>query len=502
MTDPTWARHLPPGVPVSSIDLTRERSLPAAWSARWRAAPDREVVCDPDGTWLTGRDLLDRTAVVAGRLVGAGMVAGDRVLISGPASAEFVVAHCAALRAGLVVVPVNPAYTERELGVILDDARPRAAVLASAAMQGWARRLDPALVVTGIDVDRPDGEEPALDQVGPADPALLAYTSGTTGRPKGALLSHGNLLASTEGVRIAWRWESTDRLILCLPLFHMHGLGVGLHGTLLAGASAILQTQFDAEAVLSAATNATMFFGVPTMYTRLVAADGAERMRGLRLCVSGSAPLAAELHRQIAERMGQVVLERLGMTETVMLFSNPYAGERRAGTVGFPLPGVELRLEPATSEIAVRGPNVFAGYLDRAEANATSFTPDGWFLTGDIGELDPDGYLRVVGRAKELIITGGYNVYPREIEDVLRGHPSVLDVAVVGTPSPEWGETVTAYIEAETGTGPPFDADAVLAWASDQLAPYKRPRLAFRVDALPRNSLGKVQRGDLHPPSS
>jgi malonyl-CoA/methylmalonyl-CoA synthetase len=275
---------------------------------------------------------------------------------------------------------------------------------------------------------------------------------------------------------------------------------VGLHGTLLAGASAILQTHFDADAVLREAPGATMFFGVPTMYTRLVTADEGERMQGLRLCVSGSAPLDAKLHRQIGERLGQVVLERLGMTETMMLFSNPYEGERRAGTVGFPLPGVELRLEDATSEIAVRGPNVFGGYLDRPDANATSFTSDGWFLTGDIGDLDPDGYLRVVGRAKELIITGGYNVYPREIEDVLRGHPFVLDVAVVGTPSPEWGETVTAYIEADAESD--FDAAAVLEWASDRLAPYKRPRLAYRVDALPRNSLGKVQRGDLQPPST
>jgi malonyl-CoA/methylmalonyl-CoA synthetase len=238
---------------------------------------------------------------------------------------------------------------------------------------------------------------------------------------------------------------------------------------------------------------ATMFFGVPTMYARLAEAPGAERLGRLRLCVSGSAPLSPEMHLRIEERCGQRILERYGMTETVMLVSNPYEGERRAGAVGFPFPGVDLRLDPASSEIEVRGPNVFSGYLGRPDANAAAFTADGWFRTGDIGHVDPDGYLSIVGRAKELIISGGYNVYPREVEDLLRSQPGVVDAAVVGTPSAEWGEVVTAYVEAP----PEVDVDAAVAAAAAELAPYKRPRLVHRVDALPRNAMGKVVRDRL-----
>jgi malonyl-CoA/methylmalonyl-CoA synthetase len=548
---PAWAAHLPPGLGPDDVDLLRAGTLPAAWAAHWRARPERPVVRDPAGTWLTGSALLTASAAVAGRLAAAGARRGDRVLLSGPASGDLVVAHVAALRSGLVVVPVNGAYVRRELAVIIADAEPRVALLAGASVRAWAAELDPALVVADVAgladspprpgllppsaaaaarglpaataaateatdgrADAPaalpgrgrglpaDGPVPPLDEeaVGQGDPALLPYTSGTTGTPKGALLSHGNLLASAEALRLAWRWSPDDRLVLCLPLFHMHGLGVGLHGTLLAGASAVLHERFDAEAVLAEAADpaATLLFGVPTMYARLAEAPGAGRLAGLRLCVSGSAPLGPDLHRRLGEGTGQVVLERYGMTETVMLVSNPHDGERRPGTVGLPLPGVELRLDPASGEILVRGPNVFAGYWRRPDADAEAFTPDGWFRTGDIGACDGDGYLRIVGRAKELIIAGGYNVYPREVEDVLRAHPAVADVAVVGTPTPEWGETVTAYVEPGDG----FDADALAAWAADHLAPYKRPRLVYAVAALPRNALGKVVRAELSPPTA
>ena len=423
----------------------------------------------------------------------AGLKRGDRVMMSGPASLDFVVAHCAALRAGFVVIPANPSFSRREVEALLSAARPVMAVVASVEMRGWIAALDEDVVVSDAGVDLPHGPAPPLDDVTVDDPALLPFTSGTTGTPKGVQLSHGNLLASAESLLIAWRWTPDDRLILCLPLFHVHGLGVGLHGTLLAGASAIVQPSFDPERVLSAAADATMFFGVPTMYARLVRAKRANRLASLRLCVSGSAPLSADMHREIERRCGQIALERYGMTETLMLISNPYDGERRAGTVGFPLPGVEVRLASSSSEIEVRGPNVFSGYLDRPEANAEAFTSDGWFRTGDIGSVDADGYFSIVGRAKELIISGGYNVYPREIEDVLRGHPSVIDVAVVGTPSAEWGEVVTAFVEATDE----FDADALIAWASDKLAPYKKPRVVHRIDALPRNKLGKVLRDEL-----
>jgi len=495
---PAWAAHLPPGVAPAAVDLLARRSLPAAWAAGWRAQLDRPVVRDPGGAWLTGADLLERTARVAGRLAAAGLGPGDRVLLSGPPSGDLVVAHCAALRAGCVVVPVNAAYTPRELGVIVGDAGPRAALLADDGLRDAAAAIDPGLVVAGPDVALPDGDPPALDASGPGDPALLPYTSGTTGTPKGALLSHGNLLASAEALLLAWRWTADDRLVLCLPLFHMHGLGVGLHGTLLAGAQAVLLSRFEPDAVLAACRDATMFFGVPTMYARLADAADPTPLGGLRLCVSGSAPLAADLHARIAARTGQAVVERYGMTETVMLVSNPYDGERRPGTVGLPLPGVEVRLAEGSGEILVRGPNVFAGYWRRPDTAGVTFTADGWFRTGDVGEHDEAGYLRIVGRSKELIITGGYNVYPREVEDVLRSHPAVADAAVVGTPSAEWGEVVTAYVEVAAGGS--VDPEALLAWAAGLLAPYKRPRLVHRVDALPRNALGKVVRDRLAPP--
>ena len=510
MTDPAWARHLPEGVTPGSVDLTRRVSLPAAWVARWRSHPDEPVIGESDGSWIRAGELLERTRLAAGRLAGAGLRPGDRVLVSGSASGDLVVAHVAALRAGLVVVPVNRAYSRREIEVIVHDARPRAAILDRPELRSWVAEIDPTVVMTDVDLsglpERPAAApDPAsdiasdagLDAVGVDDPALLPYTSGTTGRPKGALLSHGNLLASAEALVLAWRWTPSDRLILCLPLFHMHGLGVGLHGSLLAGGSVLLQPAFDPESVLAAAGEATLFFGVPTMYARIVDAPDPGRLRALRLCVSGSAPLSAELHERVRRSCGQEVLERYGMTETVMLVSNPYDGERRAGTVGIALPGVDLRLDPTTSEIEVRGPNVFHGYFERPDADATSFTDDGWFRTGDVGAIDEEDYVSIVGRAKELIISGGFNVYPREVEDVVRTHPSVIDVAVVGTPSDEWGETVTAYVEATAD----LDVATLTGWVAEHLVPYKRPRIVHRVDALPRNAMGKVVRSELRPPA-
>lgn len=476
-------------------ELLNRGSLPLAWSETWKADPSATYVRDVDGTWLDGFDLLDRTARVAGRLHAAGLRKGDRVLVSGDASADFVCAHVGALRLGLVVVPTNGAYSRREIEVLVEVASPKAALLERVEVRSW---MPDGVVAAGVDVDLPDGIVPELDDVGPDDPALLPFTSGTTGVPKGVPLSHGNLLASAAAVLQAWEWTATDTLILCLPLFHVHGLGVGLHGSLLAGGQVVLQRGFDPEAVLTACDEATMFFGVPTMWSRLADADGLERLSSLRLCVSGSAPLSPDLLERIRSATGLTILERYGMTETLMLTTNPFAGERRAGTVGFPFPGVEVRLAEGTSEIEVRGPNVFAGYLDRPDANAVAFTADGWFRTGDIGAFDADGYLSIVGRAKELIISGGYNVYPREIEDVVRSFPGVRDVAVVGTPDDEWGEIVTAYVEADDG----FDADAMVAFTTEQLAPYKKPRRVHVVDALPRNRLGKVLRDQLSPGSA
>jgi len=496
---PAWARHLPPGVEASSVDLLAARSLPAAWVRRWAEAPERPVVGDVAG-WVSGAELEERTRRVAGRYRGAGLVPGDRVVMSAAASVDLVVAHVAALRAGLVVVPMNTAYREREVAHIARDCRPSAAVVDDPEVARWiadARRAP--VVACGPDVVLADGVADGLDASAPEDDAMLCYTSGTTGAPKGARLTHGNVLSSPAALGLAWRWERDDRLVLALPLFHAHGLAVGLHGTLLAGASAFLLPRFDVDPVLDTAREqrATLFFGVPTMYDRLAKSPRLDELAALRMCVSGSAPLPPALWERINDAAGVAVLERYGMTETLMTVSNPYDGERRAGTVGFPLPGVDLRLA-ADGEILVRGPNVFGGYWERPDADADAFEALGddrapWFHTGDVGEHDDAGYLAIVGRTKELIISGGFNVYPREVEDVLRAYPGVADVAVIGTPSDEWGEVVTAVIVADG----PFDADALLAAASEDFAPFKRPRIVRVVDELPRNALGKVLRHEL-----
>jgi malonyl-CoA/methylmalonyl-CoA synthetase len=275
----------------------------------------------------------------------------------------------------------------------------------------------------------------------------------------------------------------------------MHGLGVGLHGTLFVGASAVLLPSFQPDQILSGIEEfeATLFFGVPTMYHRLASHSNVKLLAKLRLCVSGSAALPASLHARIETVTGQRVLERYGMTETLMLVSNPYDAERRPGSVGWPLPGVELRLSGESAEIQVRGPNIFSGYWERPDANAQAFTTDGWFRTGDLGSIDADGYLEIVGRAKELIISGGFNVYPREVEDVIREHSEIEDVAVVGETSEEWGERVVAYAVVVNPEEPPSLED-LWAFIGDRLAPYKHPRELHRIEALPRNALGKVQK--------
>jgi len=402
------------------------------------------------------------------------------------------------LRLGLVVVPVNTAYTEPEVAHIVADAEPRAAVADDGERAGWARRAAGGeLLTTTPGVPLPDGGAPGLDASAPGEPALICYTSGTTGAPKGAVLSHGNLLANAEALRLAWRWTAGDRLLLALPLFHVHGLCVGLHGTLLAGASTVLLPRFAPDAVLDAAREqaATLFFGVPTMYARLAASPRVGELAGLRLCVSGSAALPPTVFERLAERGGQRVLERYGMTETLMNVSNPCDGERRPGTVGLPLPGVELRLSGGEEgEILLRGPNVFGGYWRNPAATAEAIDARGWFRTGDLGSLDEHRYLRIEGRSKELIITGGYNVYPREVEELLLEHPAVAEVAVVGTPSEEWGEVVTAYVVA---SGEPPPADELLAFTAGRLAPFKRPRSVRYVERLPRNALGKVLKHEL-----
>ncbi len=499
--------------------------MTSLFSATLRSATSKPVLYDDGRGWMTAGVLEAESRELALGLASAGLEPGDRILMSAGPSVALAVAHVAALRLGLVVVPMNTAYQAREISHVVADARPKAVVsdsterarlvedaaaaAASASAAGGGSTTD-RIVTIGIEGSairppsrmRPpygkSGAETALDRAEPGDPALLVYTSGTTGRPKGALLSHGNLLASLQAVAAAWHWTPEDRLVLPLPLFHVHGLVVGLDGTLVAGGSLVMRSRAAAEDVGKTVErhSATMLFGVPTIYARLLPYGG--QLRRLRLCVSGSAPLPAELHRAFEEVSGQRILERYGMTETLMNSSNPYAGERRPGTVGLALPSVELRLDregdDGSGEILVRGPNVFRGYWERPDATAAAF--DGtWFRTGDLGTFDPDGYLRIVGRKTELVISGGFNVYPREVEDVLREHPGVADAAVLGWPHPEWGEQVVAFVEPASGfTGGETD---LIAFAAERLAPYKRPKAIHVVAELPRNALGKVVKADL-----
>ncbi len=423
---------------------------------------------------------------------------GDRVALFLENCPEFVVAYLGAHLAGCIAVLVNTQYRQVELSHILNDAGVRLCVTSSTGAEELATISAPsleALILVGnvaakgnadiqqtperigfeewLTRDTRDAEIAALFTMPEPDaPAVLGYTSGTTGRAKGALLLQRNLLANIQAITQAWRWTADDRLLLTLPLFHAHGLMVGMHGTLLAGASVVLRRKFDAVDVLTtinADPAVTMFFGVPTMYGRLLAE--AERLneppRHLRLYVSGSAPLGPQVFAEFERVFGQRILERYGMTETIMNMTNPYNGERRPGTVGAPYPGQEARVvgvadrEPLPDgeigEIEVRGPHVFAGYWNRLDATTEAFSADGWFKTGDLGWRSADGYFTITGRARELIISGGYNIYPREVEDVLADYPAVAEVAVLGAPDADLGEQVVAVIVPKVGQTP--DAD-------------------------------------------
>lgn len=489
-----------------AVDLRLSGALPHLWVERWRDDPDRVALVDlndESGRRLTAGEVLLSTERLAALLAYLGVRAGDRVIFSGAPTVEYLLLYVAAMRLGATIVPANTGYLERELMHIAKDSGTSFAVIDDEERAEW---LGLPFLMPSQSASIPELERrPPLDTAEPGDLAMVAYTSGTTGRPKGAMLSHGNLFASAVGIAEAWRWTPDDGLILALPLFHLHGLGVGVNGSFAAGARILLSGSFVAAAVADAAAreDATMFFGVPTMYQRLAQlaeerSEVAGALRSLRLMVSGSAPLPAELWRRIEVETGQAILERYGMTETVMLLSNPYEGERVPGTVGYPLPGVEARLSGGgtTGEIEVRGPNVFSGYLGNEEATATSFTEDGFFRTGDLGSVDSSGRYSIVGRLKELIISGGYNVYPREIEEALEEHPAVGMAAVCGLPSAEWGELIAAAIVPVDGSEPP-SAEELTAHCAERLAAYKKPRRFVFLEALPRNAMGKISRSEL-----
>ncbi|GAC1657725.1 MAG: acyl-CoA synthetase [Candidatus Dormibacteraceae bacterium] len=452
-----------------------------------------EALLGPTQGTIGGVDrgrLRTRVEAVAGGLAALGVTPGDRIGLYAGNSLEWVFAYLGGLRAGAVMVPFNPAYRSAEVEHILADSDP-ALVIADAERLPLVVASDrPCLALEAL----PEGPAPDFPGLEPESPALIIYTSGTTGRPKGALLDHGNLLAQARGAIATWRWTAADRLVHALPLFHLHGLGMGLHGTLLTGSTATL-IAFSPEAVVDELTaGGTMFFGVPAMYQRLcdhldeVPAD----LSHVRLFVSGSAPLPPELFRRCERLLGQPPLERYGITEGGIVVSNPYAGPRRPGRVGHPFPGVEVRLGEG-DEIQLKGGQVFSGYWRNGAASEEAFI-DGWFRTGDVGEIDADGSLAIRGRTKELIISGGFNVYPREVELVLEAHPNVIEVAVVGMPSERWGEEVTAFVVP--GPDAPTEADLIL-FAQERLAKFKCPRSVRFIAALPRNALGKVQRSQL-----
>jgi malonyl-CoA/methylmalonyl-CoA synthetase len=495
---------VPPGRWPAGPAFPPGQTLPEVWSARWSAHPTAPVLLDGwDHTRVVDGAALDATtARVAGALASAGVVAGDRVLWSARGTLESIQVLLGILRSGAVLVTVSPSATAAEVEHFVADCAPALVVTDDAKDTADVApgRVPPGVRVLSVDAlleraaSAPLGaNENDLAHLRPGADALIVYTSGTTGRPKGAVHTHASLLAAVGALVQAWGWQTDDRLLLALPLFHVHGLAAGLFGTLAAGASAVVFDRFDEEAIVSAAgaEAATMFFGVPTMYHRLAASGRAGGLAALRLCVCGSAPLAAELWHDLS-RNGVEVLERYGMTETLLTLSNPLQGERRPGAVGRPLPGVEAALEgvdeDGVGELLVRGDPLCRGYWNRSDPFIDA---EGWFATGDLASVADDGYVAIRGRRTELIITGGHNVYPAEVEAVLARHPDVDEVAVVGLPSAEWGETVVAFV-----VGSP-DLAELHALAAAELAPFKRPRDLRLVDALPRNALGKVVRKDL-----
>lgn len=470
------------------------------------STPARHCVTFEDETFSYGQ-LLARARAAAAVFLQHGLERGDRVALFLGNSSDYLAAYLGVHLCGGIVVPVNTLYRRAELQHILADSGARICITEAELVDSvQALRADvPGLQhilpggITRADVDPAPMRLPAGDEI-----ALIAYTSGTTGRSKGAMLRHCNVRANIENVCDAWRWTADDRLLLTLPLFHVHGLLVGFHGTIFSGASLALQRSFSTAAVFDQLCGGafTMFFGVPTMYVRLL--DEQQRRAvvppPLRLYVSGSAALNPGTFAAFERQFGQRILERYGMTETSMNITNPYAGERRPGTIGQPFPRQEARIVDTQSrevlgpgrdgEIEVRGPHVFAGYWQRPEATAAAFGSDGWFKTGDLGRISEDGYFSITGRASELIITGGYNVYPRELEDVIARMPGVRDVAIVGLPDAEFGEQIAAAVVADPGLAP----DAVIEFCREQLASYKKPRRVLMVEALPRNAMQKVQK--------
>ncbi|MCW2283959.1 malonyl-CoA/methylmalonyl-CoA synthetase [Rhodoblastus acidophilus] len=469
------------------------------------------------GAKITYGQMLSASARYANALVAAGVEPGDRVAVQMEKSPAVLFIYLACLRAGAIFLPLNTAYTPHEVGYFLGDARPKVFVCDPA----WAEAHAPAAKEAGaLILTHGVGMEGELFERAKASPetfanvardkndlAAILYTSGTTGRSKGAMLSHDNLASNTLTLVDYWRFTSDDILVHALPVYHTHGLFVATNCVLLSFASMIFLPKFSAPQVLQTLPRATVLMGVPTFYTRLLEEPGLTReaCQNMRLFVSGSAPLLAETHRAFREKTGHAILERYGMTETNMNTSNPYDGDRVAGTVGFPLPGVSLRVvDPDTGEdvsdgeigmIEVKGPNVFRGYWQMPEKTAAEFRPDGFFITGDLGRIDENGYVHIVGRGKDLIISGGLNIYPKEVEGEIDSLAGVVESAVIGLPDADFGEAVVAVVVREKGAA--LTEDDIRAALAGRLAKFKQPKRICFVDALPRNTMGKVQKNIL-----
>ena len=496
----------------------KNNNLFAALRAAFPESLDGIAVETDNGLNYTWRDLERATAMMANLLVSLKLPAGSRVAVQVEKSVEAMMLYLATLRAGYVFLPLNTAYQSAEIEYFIGNAEP-AVVVCSSQNFGWVSKIAfkaGTQNVFTLDDDRTGSllaraahcsDQHAVTHRQADDLAAILYTSGTTGRSKGAMLSHGNMLSNAQVLKDYWGWKPGDVLIHALPIFHVHGLFVALHGALLNGSKMIWLAKFDPKLVVKKLPEATVFMGVPTLYVRLLNEPGLDRdaVSNMRLFVAGSAPLLIETFNEWQQRTGHTILERYGMSETAMLTSNPYAqsqgGERRGGTVGFALPGVSLRVQDddgkplATGEIGgiqVRGPNVFQGYWRMPEKTKEEFTVDGYFKTGDVGKIDERGYITIVGRSKDLIISGGYNVYPAEIEGYINDLPGVAESALVGVPHPDFGEVGVAVVVAKPGAS--LEAGQVVAALKSKLANFKIPKQCFVVKELPRNTMGKVQK--------
>ncbi len=497
--------------------MTKNSNLFAALRAAFPQDLDAEAVETDQGLSYSWRDLERSTAMLANLLKSLELPAGARVAVQVEKSVEAMMLYLATLRAGYVFLPLNTAYQSAEIEYFIGNAEP-SVVVCSRKNFGWVSKIAfkaGTQNVFTLDDDRTgslleraaqcsDLHEVAI--LGADDLAAILYTSGTTGRSKGAMLTHGNMLSNALMLKDYWGWKPGDVLIHALPIFHVHGLFVALHGALINGSKMIWLSKFDPKLVVQKLPEATVFMGVPTLYVRLLAESGLTReaCRNMRLFIAGSAPLLIETFTQWQRRTGHTILERYGMSETIMLTSNPYRaedGERRGGTVGFALPGVGLRVcgddgRPLPVDeiggIQVKGPNVFKGYWRMPEKTREEFTDDSWFKTGDVGKIDERGYVSIVGRSKDLIISGGYNVYPAEIEGYINDMPGVAESALVGVPHPDFGEVGVAVVIPKLGAE--VSAEAVLSSLKAQLANFKIPKKCFVLLELPRNTMGKVQK--------